>query len=61
MSNPNDVFTVALSRGQINELLAQCQPNNHMPELTSARTALRRAIRPAQTSNDERVKPWGSQ
>jgi hypothetical protein len=61
MSNPNEVITVALSRGQINELLAQCYPTDYTPELFEAKRVLQRAVRPAQASNNERVKPWGSQ
>lgn len=60
MSNPHDVFTVALSRSQINELLAVSNIVNPPAGLQEAQFILRRTVRPVQTSNTARVKKWGT-
>jgi hypothetical protein len=52
MSNPNDVFTVALSRSQINEILAHTNVVNPPPGLQEGRNVLRRAVREPTAVND---------
>ncbi len=52
MIDPNTVFTVALSRAQINELLVACGVINPTPPLREAQAVLRRAVRPAHATND---------